>query len=261
MTTITFGGTDLSTFGNITMLDDYLDLPQRRGNNKEIPYRHGSIFAQKYYEERSISVGIAVLETTLANLETKLNTMRALFSTSAQQTLSITYEDASIKTAQATVDKPLQIKRIQTMARVVVEFTLTSPFLRSDTLYEVTSDAIDGTPTPQTLTVVNNGTMEERSPVLLLTGALTNPVITNTTNSVSLTYTGVIDVGETVTIGETDGEYYATHSVDGNVIGNVTHSGSPALMVFNVGNNAVTIADDVYAGTGTLKVSFYPPYL
>jgi hypothetical protein len=94
---------------------------------------------------------------------------------------------------------------------------------------------------------------------------LENPVITNTTPTVPviLTYTGVIDDGETVTIQTaTTGEYTATHSVDGNVIGNVTHSGSSALMTFEVGNNAVTIADDNYAGgNAKLNVNFYTPYL
>jgi len=260
MTTFTFGGTNLSTFGKITEINDYLDLPERRGSNLEIPYKHGTLYVPKYYSERVVPFGIALTESSLANLEAKLNTMRALFAIQTQQTLSITYEDGTTKTSPATVDKPLQVARTATMARVVVEFTLTSPFFRSSVLYEVTSDAIDGTPTPQTLTVVNSGTAEERSPTFVLTGALKNPVITNTTNGVSLTYTGTIASGATVTIGELNGEFYATHSASGDVIGNVTHSGSSALMVLNTGNNAVTISDADYAG-GNVKFAYYPPYL
>jgi len=72
MTTFVYGATDLSTLGNITVIDDYLDLPQKRGGNQMIPYQHGTRFVQKYYDERTIAVGIAVLGTSLSDLETKL---------------------------------------------------------------------------------------------------------------------------------------------------------------------------------------------
>jgi phage-related protein len=261
MTSFTFGGTALTSFGRVTLIDDYLDTADRRGDNIALPYRHGTVFVPKYYDERKIIIGIAVIAATATALETSMDTMRKLFSVRTQQTLAMTLEDASVRNALASVDSRLGFERVSpVIARVTAEFTLTSPFFRGATLYEVTSDAIDGTPTPQTLTVVNGGTVEERAPTLLLTGALKNPVITNTTTGVSLTYTGTIAGGASVTIGETNGEMYATHSTSGNVIGNVTHSGSSALMTFNTGNNAVTIADADYAG-GRLKVSYYPPYL
>jgi len=260
MTTFAYGLTQLESLGNITLVDDYLDLPARRGNNKTIPYRHGTVFNQKFYDQRTIPVGIAILGTSLSDLETKLNTIRGLFSEQTPQTLTIVFEDSSTKTALVTVDRPLQIRRTQSLARIVVEFTLCDPFFRSSTLYEVTSDAIDGTPTPQTLTVVNSGTVEERNPTMLLSGPLKNPVITNTDNAVSLTYTGTIAGGTSVTIGELNGEKYATHSGTGSVIGNVTHSGSAAFMTLDVGNNAITITDADYAG-GTVKFSYYPPFL
>lgn len=258
MTTFTFGGTNLSTFGNITVIDGYLDLPERRGSNLVIPYKHGTVFTKKYYDERSITFGIAVTELTLANLETKLNTMRALFSPLAQQTLSIVFEDATTKTVQATVDKPLQVTRTLTLARVVVEFTLCEPFFRLSSLIADNTTIINSA--PEAMTVNNTGTIEERDATFLLTGPLTNVVITNATAGGTLTYTGVIDGGETVTIGTLAGEYYATHNVDGNVVGNLSHSGHSALMVFLVGNNTLSIASDVTT-TGTIRVSFYPPFV
>ena len=263
MTTFNYGGTQLETFGNITVVDGYLDIPERRGKNIVIPLSDGTVHTNKYWDERTITFGIAVIEATATALETKLDTIRTLLAPSAPQTLSMTLESSAVRTVLATVEKPIQTKKMSpTNARILVEFTVCSPYWRSDTIYEVTSDAIDGTPTPQTLTVVNGGSVQEMNPVLLLTGPLRNTVITNTTPTpdVILTYTGTIAGGATVTIQKTNGEYTAVHSGSGNVIGNVSHSGSPALMMFNVGSNAVTIADADYAG-GTVKVSFYPAYL
>lgn len=268
MATVAFsyGGTTLATYGKVTLINDYLDIPQRRGENQTIPYRHGTIHVPKYFGERKMTFGMAITAATATALETLFDTMRAKFAPLTEQTLSVTLESGAIRTVNAIMDRPMEINRkTNTLAFVVVEFTLANPIWRSSVLYTVDSDAIDGTPTPQTLTVANGGTVEERDPILVLTGPLKNPVITNTTPTVPviLTYTGTIADANTVTIQTAaTGEYTATHSVSGNVIGNVSHSGSSALMVFNVGNNAVTIADDDYAGgNAKINVSFYTPYL
>lgn len=261
-TAFTYGGTALSSLGKVVNMDGYLDGPEERGDNITIPYRDGTNFVSKYLDERKLAFRISVTAASATALETAFDTMFTLFAPRTQQTLSQTRESGAIRTALATASMSIAPERkTNTHAFVVVEFTITNSYFRSDTIYEVTSDAIDGTPTPQTLTVVNSGSVVERNPTLLLTGPLTNPVILNTTNSVSVTYTGVIAGGATVTIGETNGEKYATHSASGNVVGNVSHSlGNPEWMRLNVGNNAITIADGAYAG-GTVKFSYYPPFI
>jgi len=258
MTTYTYNGTDLSTLGNITLIDGYLDIPERRGNNHVIPFRNGTTFVQKYLDERVIVFGIAVLGTSLSSLETKMKAIQTLFSERTQKTLSIAYEDATTKTAQVTVNKTLQVARIQSLARIVVEFAMCEPFFRLSTAIADNTTTIDAS--PHAMTVANPGTVEERDPTILLTGPLTNVTITNSTVGCSLTYTGAIDAGHTVTIGTLNGEYYATHSVSGNVIGNVTHAGASALMVFYPGDNTLAITSTVTT-TGTVKASFYAPYL
>lgn len=258
MTTYTYNGTDLSTLGNITLIDGYLDIPERRGSNITIPFRNGAIFSPKYYEERALIFGIAVLGASLSDLEQKMQAIQALFSERTQKTLEITYEDASTKTAQVAVNKPLQVVRTQSLARIVVEFEMTEPFFRSSTAIADNTTTIDAS--PKAMVVANPGTVEERDPTIILTGPLTNVTITNTTVGCSLTYTGVISGGHTVTIGTLNGEYYATHSVNGNVIGNVTHAGAPALMIFVPGNNTLSITSSVTT-TGTVKATFNAPYL
>lgn len=261
MTTFSFGGTDLSTFGNITVIDGYLDLPERRGDNIRIPLRNGTSHVRKYYDERTITFGIAVIESTLAALEATLNTMRALFAVPTQQTLSITFEDATVKTVQATVDRALQINRIgTTLARVVVEFTMCEPFFRLSTAIADNTTVISAS--PNAMTVTNPGTIEERDPQIIIHGAFASITITNSTNGASLTYTGAIGTGETVTIGTLNGEYYATLSTGStNVIGNVTHSGSAALLPLNVGNNTLSITNAGRDANSTVKITFSAPYL
>jgi len=228
--------------------------------NQMIPYQHGTRFVQKYYDERTIAVGIAVLGTSLSDLETKLNTIRGLFSTQTQQTLTITFEDGSIKTALVTVDKPLQVRRIQSLARIVVEFTMCEPFFRLSTLIADNTLTIDSS--PKAMTVNNTGTMEERNPTITIDGPFSSMTITNSTTGAILTYTGSIGAAETVTIGTLNGEYYATLSTgSANVIGNVTHSGSSALMTFAPGDNTLAITSAGGDNSGTVKISFYPPFL
>ena len=259
MTTFSFGGTQLESLGNVTQINDYLDLPQTRGNNQVIPYRHGTTFVRKYYDERTLSFGIAVIETSAAALETKFATMRALFSPRTQQTLSVTLEDASVITAQASVDKPMQVNRLsERVAKVVVEFTLCSPFFRLSTPIADNTTTINAS--PKAMNVTNPGTVEERDATIILTGPLQNTVITNSTNGCVLTYTGTIASPRVVTISTVNGEYVATNDLGTNVIGNITHSGDAALMVFDVGSNTLSITDATHT-TGTVKVTFYAPFL
>lgn len=258
MTTWKFGAIALTTYGKVTLMDDYLSTPARRGDNQFIPFRHGSVFVKKFYDERTMIFGIAVTAASLTALETLFDTMRQKFAPLTEQVLEATMTDATVRQANAIVNGALSVTPITSkFARVVVEFSLAKPFFRSDTAYEpvVTIDA-----SPKAMVVTNSGTIEERDPTITLTGPLTNVVITNSTNGKTLTYTGVIAGGATVTIStNTTGEYIAVHSASGNVIGNVTHSGDTALMTFDVGANTLAITSDV-ATTGTVTISFAPAF-
>jgi len=257
--TWTYGSVDLSTFGVITKLDDSFAMPERRGDNILLPYQHGRRFVPKFYDERVMSFGIAMWRDTLAELETAIDDLHELLSLSTQQTLTQTRADASVRNALASVDKPLQVARKGRLARVVIEFTLADPFFYGPTLIADNTTTIDAS--PKTMVVANPGTEPERNPVILLTGPLEDTELVNTANTTSVKYTGVIAAGQTVTIQTSStGEYTAVHSTLGNVIGNLTHSGSAALLVIDKGNNSLQITDGV-ATTGTVRVSFYPPYM
>lgn len=253
----TYGGTALSTFGVLRELNDYMDIPDRRGENIVIPFRHGRQHVAKYFDERKITLGFSIVSATATAQDTIFDNMRKLFAPGTQQVLAQTREDSSVRNANAVVEAPMQVERInQVFAQVVVEFTLAEPFFRSSVSSTDNTTTISSTDT--TMTVDNIGTVEERDATILLTGPLANITISST-DSVTLTYTGTIASTDTVTIGTLNGEYYATHSASGNVIGNVTHSGSSALMVLQPGTNTLHVF--VTTTGGSVRFTFYPPFL
>ena len=260
MTTFTYGGTALSSFGKVTVVDEYLDMPKRRGGNQVIPFHHGTVFVQKFFEERRISMGIAVITASATALETAMDTMRALFTPLTQQTLSMTLTDTTVRTALASVDDTINVHRISDkIAKVIVNFVLTEPFFRLSTAITDNTTAINAT--PNAMTVTNPGTVDERNATIIIHGAFTSVAITNSTNSAVLTYTGAISTSETVTIGTLNGELYATLSTGStNVVGNCTHAGSATWLPLNVGANTLSIVNAGRDANSTVKVTFNAPF-
>lgn len=261
MTSYTFGGTALTTFGKVTLINDNLDVVERRGANITIPQRHGDYFVTKYYGSKSLLFGIAMTTASEGATETLIDTLKKLIAVRAEQTLAMTMEDSTVRNISATVNKPMNIERITSkLTRLTIEFECVVPFWRLSTVIADNTIAINAT--PKAMTVTNPGSIEERDPTIVIHGAFTSLTITNSTNGASLTYTGAIATGETVTIGTLNGEYYATLSTgSANVIGNVTHSGSAALLPLNIGDNTLSIVNAGRDANSTVKISFYAPYL
>lgn len=258
MTTWTFDGTDLSTFGQITELNDYLDTTEKRGGDQTVPNIHGAIFVEKFFGEGELSFGIAILKDNATLLETAFDDLKKLLSSRTQKYLVNTRADSSTRRVLACHEGKMQVKRESyKFARVAITFKLSEPFFRATT-QTVVSDVIDAD--PFSLDVTNPGTVEECNPVIELTGPLEDTVITNTTNGVVLTYTGSIPSPRVVTLQKVGHEYIATDDLGANMIANFSHQGREAFMVLDPGLNELSIADDV-ATTGEVQISFYAPYL
>jgi len=252
-----FGTTNLSELGYLIVLEDYLNAPEKRGDNIFIPYRHGRIYTKKFYDERVMSFGLTVHETTLESVENTLDTLKMLAG-NGQQTLTAYMNNGSIRNAQAEIVNDFGVTRpAPLVAKVTIDFLIAGAFMRSAT-QETNNIVIDAAPTTETIT--NPGTVEEREATIVLTGPLQNTVITNSTNGVSLTYTGAIAAPRVVTISVVAGEYVATDDLAANKIGQITHSGSEALFVLDPGANSLSIADDT-ATTGEVDINYYPPFL
>jgi len=255
-----FGGVLLDTFGVITKLDDSLDLPERRGENHMVPMHHGTIFVEKYFDERAVAFGVTIKGLTIADVQERYDALRKLIGVRTQQTLMYYLDDGTIRTAQASVKRALSVSHESPLVtRLVLEFSLANPFFRLSTAIADNETTIDAS--PKAMTVNNPGTVEERDATIILTGPLQNTVITNSTNGCTLTYTGTIASPRVVTI-STDayGQYVATDDLGANKIGVITHSGDAALMRFDPGDNVLSITDAT-ATTGKVKVTFNAPFL
>jgi hypothetical protein len=262
MTTWTFGSTALTTYGKVTLINDYLDLAERRGENITIPYRDGRVFVQKFYDERKLSFGIALSTASATALETAIDALKAKVALPTQQTLAQTMEDTTVRNIQATVDELIEPDRITNgLMKYVLTFRCTSPYFRLSTAIADNTLAINAT--PKAMTVTNPGTVTERDPTIIIHGAFTSLTITNSTTGASLTYTGAISTSETVTIGTAaTGEYYATLSTgSANVIGNITHAGASCLLDFFPGANTLAIVNAGRDANSTVKISFNAPFI
>lgn len=258
-TTWTYDGVDLATFGVITMNDDYLDVPDLRGENQTISNRHGNIYVPKFYSERSFQFGMAIRKDTAVLLEQAIDDLNILFSGRSEKLLTNTRADGSVRSILAKVDGKLQTKRESyKFLRAVINFKSAQPFFRGASYIADNTTVINAS--PKAMSVDNTGTVEECDPIIVLTGPLSNTVILNNENGVSLTYTGTIASPRIVTIQTVDGEYVATDDLGANKIANISHSGSESLMRLEKDVNSITVTDDTHT-TGSVKIYFYPPFL
>lgn len=260
-TAFTYGGTTLTTFGSITLIDDYLSTPNRRASDPVIPFRDGTVFVQKFYSSRTFVFGITISSASAQALEGSIDTLRALIAPRAEQTLSMTMEDGSTRTISASCNKSLDIRReTPRVARVVLELTASKPYWRSSTLTDTTTTI---NASPKTFNLTNGGKAQERDPGIVIDGPFSAITIACTTTGTSLTYTGAIGASETVTIGTAaTGEYTAVLSTgSANVIGNLTHTGDSALLTLNPGVNAMSVTSTGGDNSGTVRVYYYAPFL
>ena len=129
-----FGGVRLDSFGAVTLLDDYLDMPTKRSDNITIPLLDGRVFAKKYFEQRTMLFGIEVFKENVPDLEDTLESMKLLFGARTQQALTnIISCSPGIRTAQAEVQGNMGVVRDvnAVSARCTITFVLTEPFMRS----------------------------------------------------------------------------------------------------------------------------------
>jgi phage-related protein len=248
-----FAGVLLDTYGVVSRVSDALKLPERRGDNAMVPLRDGRVFVRKQFDQRKITLGLEIVEKNVTDLESKMDTLRALFGTRSQAALQETLENGAVRSSLAEVSGDLGVNRISPgCARLAVDFILAGTYFRSTTLV---SDEKTIDESLESYTLSNPGTAEERDMVITFTGPLTYPRVTNVTNNTWVAYNGEIPAGVTVVIDCAD---FTATSLGYNVIGYIVHSGDVAFLVLQPGSNSLQVTASV-AG-GKVKIEFYPPY-
>lgn len=260
-------GTALNTLAfNIESLNGRSGVPVLRGDNVRIPYRSGAIWREKEPDSRVITLGMwvqgadenGVIPSGAARrrkFNDNLDDLKRLYYVTWRQ-LSLTKRWAmsdGLRTATALAEpvgamEPSMLGRHG--ARLVLDFLLADPYFYG---FSVASTLALATP----LVINNDGHAIAKKMTVRLNGPLTNPVLTNATNGVSVTYTGVISGGAYVDL-DTD-VYTALTNLSANVVANVTHNGARAWMQLVPGNNTLTL--NASAGSGNAVLTFRPPYV
>lgn len=254
----TFDGVRLDSFGAVTLLDDYLDMPTRRGDNIQIPMRDGKVWTRKFFDQRALMFGITVHADTIPNLETKLDAMKALFGVRSLKLLSnIWLGSPGIRNAYAEIPGNMSVSRDDDplVVKCVITFMLPDPFFRGSVLVTNTQTI---NATPFTYVFNNPGSAEERCCKIRLVGPLSLTTVTNTKNSVSFYYNGAITGGHWVLVDCYD--FSVVDDLGNNVVGNIIHTGDVVPMALVSGNNPMWVSDSVHT-TGQIIITSYPPYL
>ena len=254
------GSTRLSSFGAVTDLTSYLDLPTKRSENVQVPMVDGRIHARKMFDQKTVSFGIEIMAASICELETIFDTMKQLFGSRDQQYLSY-QSPTGVRWALAEVVGQLGPTRDTDplVATIVVDFLLAEPFFRSDTLYSTTDITINGV---TAMDILNAGTVDERSAIITFTGPLQHPKIEHITSGIWVQYDAHITGVDTVIIDCRN--YTAVHSVSGNVINSVKHYLDPCFLPIPPDTSTAAHhfhATNLVETTGKAKVEFYPPYL
>jgi hypothetical protein len=254
----TFNSTNLDQAGKYTTQEiSGVDLPPVRQDNIIVPLREGRMHARKYFDQRTVTIGIVIQGTSQSDAEANVDALLALFGVRTQQLL-IHVNAATVTTQNyAEVIQPVNLTWVSsTVARMAVNFVMSDPLFRSPNIYEleVTVDS-----TAHAVDVVNAGAAEEHKSIILLTGPLEHAKLEHIALGVWVQYDAHLANADTVTIDCYN--YTAVHSVSGNVINSIKHSGDPKFMYFLPGTNHCHLTH-ANAGdtTGKVKVSFYPGY-
>jgi hypothetical protein len=252
-----FNGNPLTATGNYITGDiGGIDLPPVRGKNVLIPFVHGRTHVKKYFDERVVTLGVTIIGTTAADLETNMDAYLKIVGVRTRGYLVRTMEDATTRHAYAEVDKQMDLViKGPKLAMGVVEFLLAEPFFRDP---NISSGTIIAAGTVTAGTITNPGSTGEYKALVTLDGPLANTVVTNQTNGVVLTYAGTITDGHYVAVNcET---FAASYDGTANYIDKISHTGDAAFMVLDAGANVFSISNGTAGTAGTITMDFYPPY-
>src|SRR5579859_5377870 len=232
-----YAGVDLSTLGTYMEVVEGVDSAppvraQSGDDNLVIPFQHGRRWIQKYYDERPIVLkgNIFSQAGSRTDYEAKVDALKQLFAIGAGEQQLVVTRDSQIRYIMAEVRNTLGLQRtadwVGLGGQFSIELVASDPLWygsalqsgRGGSAWTLDSGVLldDGahwfgpqtgalfavTLTQQVTNIYspNDGTAVNRKPVFTLTGAMTNPKITNLTNGYSVQLLGSCPAGSVVVI-------------------------------------------------------------
>lgn len=241
---------------NISTVDGWDSYPGRRGTNVEVPFLDGTLAQPvKYYDEKEFALAVTIFGCNTSGVVTHTNGAWAHIRENTSIMMGALYGEGSLISVRRAdpaypgsgtvtleamcevVDTiPVRLERnMGPLTRLmVIRFKMPTPFWR--VLPEKT-----GQTTPS---VSNGGNAPVTDMVITFTGG-TNPVLTNTTTSESITITDTMATPVIVDVGA------RTVTQSGSPADGLITPGTDNWMKFVPGTNALTLS------SGAVSIDFY----
>lgn len=250
-----FDNTQLSSFGVVTELDSYLDIPPVRGNNWTFPFQDGTEWVPKFFGERTVSFGIEVTSESIPDLESKFDALATLCDCrTGQKTLLNASYDGVPRSAWAEVVNQLGVTMGDDplVRKIVIDFLLNYPLFQAVTplvhLLKIKSN-------PFTFTVNNPGVQAKFATVTL--AGLSNPVIINQRNQQTVKYNGKLAKDELLTI---DCRKQRVTDQSNQIVDHKFTRTDRSFLTLEHGENVITVTENRKKPDGEIKIDFRPAY-
>lgn len=248
-------------------------LPTFRGSDIGVAYIPGKIFRAKFPDSRVISLLMWVAGINPSTSQPAAD--KALqFSDNLRTLHSLVYTPSSqvqlTREWRYTVSGTPTIVSATANAQIAGDMqpTMTGPgradfsvdFLLSDP-YFYGSAVTASIPYSSNTNVTNPGDdiAAYSNFTITFNGPLFYPILTNSTNSAYLSLNTMIASGKSITVDI--GNYTALSSDGADMRGVVQHSANRRWMIVNPGTNVFNLSSSLSTDTGTVNMSFQPPYV
>lgn len=237
-------------------------LPPVRGKDFLAMGSVGQLYVPKIADSRRIGLELLMTEVLSAGrIASLLDELGALFADRSQGALAHYHPDGTVRTGMAEVAdwSPADSNaHVGALYVGIADFLLADPWLYTPA--QTVTAAVPSSPTA--FTVTNPGTAYPCGPqgalTVTYTGPISNPVLTNAANGVSLTVNVTVAAGTTLVV---DCVAYTALNSGANAIASVQHSGAAQFMVLQPGANPLTVTGTGMTGATAVSVWFTPPYI
>lgn len=258
-----FAGVDLSSYATIVVAPVGVDeMPPVRGDDAAKTGLTGRQYLPKLLDSRRVGLVLMVTSQSAAGVggartqaRTNLDALYAVLTPRAQGTLSRTMPDGTTRSAPAECVGVSAIRNpaAENVYILTAQFQLADPWWRGPSTTGPGSTSI--TTNPKDITFTNPGSVRDHKLLIDITGAITNPRVTNQTTGAWVQFTGSVGASKHLLIDP----YAFTITNDGvDVIGSLSHGPTVPWLDLVPGTQTLRVTGGT---TGSILVTAYPAYM